>query len=132
MPLDLYLCTETVFRNNTVLFRTSGSVRSFLAYRGRRAWGNCDKGRRLDNGRWELWAPESEAYSDPAKWGEMAAAAASFNLGYEAAKAERWLFTHKVEGNKFIVFNDRERAGEPVDATTAAHVGSRRHVAEKT
>jgi hypothetical protein len=130
MPLDLYLCTETVFRNNTVLFRTSDSVRTFMAYRGRRAWGNCDKGRRLDNGRWELWAPESPTYNDPAKWAEIAAATAAFDRGYEAAKAEPWLFTHRVDGNHFIVFNARERDNEPIDDTRAAQVVSLRPVAD--
>ncbi|MGF1630397.1 MAG: hypothetical protein ACFCUT_13065 [Kiloniellaceae bacterium] len=130
MPLDLYLCTETVFRDNTVLFRTSDSVRTFMAYRGRRAWGNCDKGRRLDNGRWELWPPEDASYNDPARWAEINAATAAFDRGYEAAKAEPWLFTHKVEGNHFIVFNALERDGEPFDDTRAASAVSLRPVAE--
>ncbi len=130
MPLDLYLCTETVVRNNTVLFRTSGSVKAFIAYRGRRGWGNCDKGRRLENGRWELWPPEVPEYHDPTKWAEIAAASTAFDLGYEAAKAEPWLFTHKVEDNHFIVFNAFERAGVPADNTKAAKVVSLRPVAD--
>jgi hypothetical protein len=130
MPLDLYLCTETIFRNNTVIFRTSGAVRSFMGYRGRRAWGNCDKGQRLDGGRWELWAPESPAYKDPAKWAEISAATAAFDQGYETAKAEPWLFTHKVEGNTFIAFNALERDGEAVDDSSAANVVSLRPVAD--
>ncbi len=130
MPLDLYLCTETVFRNNTILFRTSESVRSFMAYRGRRAWGNCDKGRRLENGRWEIWPPEDPGYKDPAKWAEIAAAVTAFERGYEAAKAEPWLFTHKVEDNYFIAFNALERNGAPIDDTRAAQVVSLKPVAD--
>ena len=129
-PLDLYLCTETVIRNNTVLFRTSDSVRSFMAYRGRRAWGNCDKGQRLDSGRWALWPPEDPQYDDPGRWAEIAEATSAFQRGYEAAKAEPWLFTHKVEGNRFIVFNARKRGGKPVDDTRAAKVVSLRPVAD--
>ncbi|GAB4394846.1 MAG: hypothetical protein Tsb0032_23770 [Kiloniellaceae bacterium] len=129
MPLDLYLCTETVFRDNTVLFRTSGSVRAFMAYRGRRAWGNCNKGRRLDNGRWEIWSPQSHDYQDPGAWAEIHEALKAFDRGYDAAKAEPWLFTHRVEGNTFIAFNAQQRDGEPFDDTVAVSVNSLRPVA---
>jgi len=130
MPLDLYLCTETVFRNNTIIFRTSDAVRAFMAYRGRRAWGNCDKGRHLEDGRWELWPPENPEYDEPDKWAEIAAATAAFEQGYEAAKAEPWLFTHMVEGNTFIVFNAQDCGDEPCDNTRAAQVVSLRPVAD--
>ncbi|WP_299614820.1 hypothetical protein [Pelagibius sp.] len=129
MPLDLYLCTETLVRNNTILFRTSGAIRSFMDYRGRHAWGNCNKGRRQGGGSWEYWSPESPDYGDPARWTEIARATTAFERGYEAAKAEPWLFTHRIEGNRFIVFNAQQRGGAPLDDTAAARVGSLRPVA---
>ena len=129
MPLDLYLCTETLVRNNTVLFRTSGAVRSFMDYRGRHAWGNCNKGRRQSGGRWEYWSPESPDYGDPTRWAEIARATTAFERGYDAAKAEPWLFTHRIEGNRFIVFNAAQRGGAPLDDTSAARVASLRPVA---
>jgi hypothetical protein len=129
-PLDLYLCTETIFRNNTVLFRTSDVVRAFVLYRGRNAWGNCDKGKRLTDGRWEIWPPESEAYHDPVRWAEIHAALPAFDQGFDAARAEPWLFTHLSDGNTFVVFNAQLCHGVPCDDTRAAEVHSLRPLAD--
>lgn len=129
MSLDLYLCTETLLRNNTVLFRTSSAIRSFIDYRGRHAWGNCNKGRRQSGGRWEYWSPESPDYGDPARWAEIARATSAFERGYEAAKADPWLFTHRIEGNRFIVFNAAQRGGAPLDDTSAARIATLRPIA---
>ncbi len=95
-----------------------------MAWRGRHTWGNCDKGRRLANGRWELWPPENPEYHDPARWAEIRGATKTFGEGYEAAKAEPWLFTHKVGDNTLIVFNAFERGGVPLDNTTATNIVS--------
>lgn len=89
-----------------------------MAWRGRRAWGNCDKGRRLANGRWELWPPENPEYYDPARWAEIRDATKAFGEGYEAAKAEPWLFTHKVGGqhpHRLQRFRARRRAARQHD-----------------
>jgi hypothetical protein len=123
--LDSYACTETVIRNNTFVFRTSGNVRTVLSYRGRRAWGNCDKGQRLPDGRWEWLSAESEEYQDPAVWDEVESALPAFAEGFAAARAEPWLFTHLVDGNTFIVFNAHGGA----DDTRAAEIHSLRPVA---
>lgn len=133
MPLDLYACTNTIVRDNTVVFRTSGNVRSFAAYRARRAWGGCDKGERNGDGVWDIWPPESREYDDPKIWAEIAEAAESFEDGYEEAKKEPWLFTHLNEGNRYIVFNKATRGnGEVLNDTDLASIRSLRPVADNT
>lgn len=102
-PLDLYGCTETEVRNNTIIFRTTNSIRNIIAYRARGAWGGCHKGRRLDAVHWEYLPPTSPAYHEPAFWQEVAAAKPLFDEGPEAARASKMLFTHQAEGNRFIV-----------------------------
>lgn len=133
MPLDLYGCTDTVFKDNTVLFRTSGNVRTFMGYRGRRAWGNCDKGMRNSDGTWDVWAPESATYDDPRKWADIAEAAEAFDDGYAAAKNEPWLFTHLNEGNRYVVFNAATTGdGAVINSTTMANLVTLRPVADNT
>jgi hypothetical protein len=106
-PLDSYGCTDGIIRNNTIVFRTSGNVATLLTLRGRNAWGNCDKGRRLADGSRELFPPESEEYLNEQRWSEIAVAAQDFAAGYEAARANPELFTHLIEGNTFIVFDGK-------------------------
>ncbi|HEX9801623.1 MAG TPA: hypothetical protein VGB35_00045, partial [Gammaproteobacteria bacterium] len=129
-PVDLYMCTESVFRNNTVIFRTSDAVRAFMLHRGRNAWNNCNKGQRLETGRWELWQPEDPDYANPDKWAEIHAALPAFDQGYAAALAQPWLFAHLNEGNTFIVFKHELCGGVPCTGTRAATVDSLRPLAD--
>jgi hypothetical protein len=106
-PLDHYACTDSIIRNNTIVFRTSGNVATLLTMRGRNAWGNCDKGQRLADGSREVFPPESVEYLDGPTWDAIGLAAQEFANGYAAASAEPWLFTHLIEGNTFIVFEGK-------------------------
>jgi hypothetical protein len=103
--LDHYACTDSIIRNNTIVFRTSGNVATLLTLRGRNAWGNCDKGPRQADGNRPVWAPESPEYLDEQRWAEIATAAEDFALGYEVARENPELFTHLIEDNTFIVFD---------------------------
>ncbi len=109
--LDHYACTDSIVRNNKVVFRTSGNVATLLTLRGRNAWGNCDKGRRVPGsfaeGSRELFPPENPEYQDPARWAEIATAVQDFEAGYEKAKANPLLFTHLIEDNTFFVFEGK-------------------------
>jgi peptidoglycan hydrolase-like protein with peptidoglycan-binding domain len=131
MPLDLYACTNTVFKDNTVLFRTSGSVKTFIGYRGRRAWSNCNKGERNSDGTWDYLLPTSAAYDDPDMWEEIADATEAFDDGYESAKKESWLFTHLNEGNRYIALNAKLSGnGIPENNTSLANLRSLRPEAD--
>jgi len=104
-PLDLYACTDTAVTDNTIIFRTTNDIRNLIAYRGRGAWGNCDKGRRLTPDTWEYMPPLTPPvgaratlppavvrdYGDPAFWADV------------ASGVPDTLFSHRAAGNKFIV-----------------------------
>jgi hypothetical protein len=129
-PLDLYLCTETVFRNNTVIFRTANIGRVFVLYRGRNAWGNCNKGERLADGSWEIWRPESVEYDDPVRWAAIQAALADFDQGFQAAFDNPTLFAHINDSNTYIAFNAALTGdGVVIDDTRAAQMESLRPIA---
>jgi hypothetical protein len=130
-PLDLYGCTDSVFRNNIVLFRTSGSNRAFLQFRNRNAWNACNKGERQADGSRTLWQPEDPSYQDPVTWGLIDTALQAGLVGYTEHLAEDWLFTHLVEGNTFIVFQNQDCGGTPCTAR-AADMDSLRPLADNT
>lgn len=130
-PLDLYLCTETILRNNTIIFRSSGSVRAFMGYRGRRAWGNCDKGERLGDGRWEYWPATAPEYFDPERWALVDAALEALP-DLPAARAEPMLFTHEVTDNVLIAFTAAEQGGVPLGDIPAMSIATLRPVAGNT
>lgn len=128
MPLDLYAPCETVFRKNTVIFRTSGNVRQCMAYRNRDAWSGCNKGIRFYDGPGRtLWRPEDPSFLDEATWEHIGKAAQAFELGYDAAQAEPWLFAHLNEGNTFIVIEaQKDGNGNPFTDTRLAKVDTTR------
>lgn len=125
--LDHYACTDSIIRGNTFILRTSGNVPTMLTYRGRNAWGNCDKGARQADGSRPLFPPESAEYLDEDRWAEIATAAEDFALGYEVARVNPELFTHLVEGNTFVVIE-----GKPGTTPAAITIHSMRPIADNT
>ncbi len=99
-----------------------------MAFRSRGSWGNCNKGRRLAEDRWEYLPPTDPAYYDPAFWAEVAAARPLFDEGFDAARASNILFTHKVENNRFIVLLAYKPDRLGIDRIEAASLNSMRPI----
>ncbi len=129
-PLDLYGCTESVVRDNTFVYRTTNNIRTIMSFRARRAWGGCNKGRRLAEDRWELLRPTNPAYQDPIFWADVELARPLFDEGYEAAWEDELLFTHKVENNRFIVLLAFKPDTVGIDRVSVARLKSLRPVAD--
>ena len=131
-PLDMYGCTVTVVRGNTFVYKTTNNVRNIIAFRGRKIWGNCFKGRRLSEDSAEVLRVTEPAYFDPVFWADVAAARPLFDEGYEAAEASPMLFTHLVENNRFIVLLAwRPDSGGEIENVTQAQLSSLRPVDKK-
>jgi hypothetical protein len=126
--LDLYACTQSIVSDNVIVYRTSSDIRRPIAYRARRGWGGCNKGRRLAEDRWERLQPDEPAYQDTAFWAEVATDRQLFDVSFEAARASDMLFTHAVEGNRFIVLHAFKPEREL--GVAAASLGTLRPVAD--
>lgn len=125
-PLDLYACTQTVVRGNTFVYRTTSNIRNVIAYRGRGAWGECNKGRRLAEDRWEYLPPTDPAYQDTTFWAAVREAIPLFDEGFDAARTSDMLFAHKANDNRFIVLLAWKPGRINIDRVSAANVRSLR------